>query len=60
MKQHLDDLAAFGGMPAFKEEQYVGRPNLGDRGDFLERVNDLLDRRWLTNGGPYVDEFESR
>lgn len=39
---------------------HVGRPNLGQRDDFLARVNHILDRRWLSNGGPYVDEFEKR
>jgi dTDP-4-amino-4,6-dideoxygalactose transaminase len=38
----------------------VGRPNLGDRDRLLERINDLLDRRWLTNGGRFVQEFEQR
>lgn len=37
---------------------YVGRPNLGDRAAFLARVNDLLDRRWLSNDGPLVRGFE--
>lgn len=26
----------------------------------MERVSDLLDRRYLTNAGPYVQEFEKR
>jgi len=38
----------------------VGRPNLGQRERFLARVEDILDRRWLSNGGKYVQEFESR
>jgi dTDP-4-amino-4,6-dideoxygalactose transaminase len=59
-KARLDDLAIFGGAPAFQDKLYVGRPNLGDRARFLERLNDLLDRRWLTNAGPYVQEFERR
>jgi dTDP-4-amino-4,6-dideoxygalactose transaminase len=42
----------------FKEPLHVGRPNLGDRQRFLERVNDILDRRWLSNFGPYHQEFE--
>lgn len=37
---------------------FVGRPNLGDRERFLERVNDVLERRWLSNAGKYVTEFE--
>jgi dTDP-4-amino-4,6-dideoxygalactose transaminase len=38
----------------------VGRPNIGNRQRFLDRVGDILDRRWLSNGGRYVQEFESR
>lgn len=60
MKRHLDDLAIFGGAPAFQENLHVGRPNIGDRQRLLARINDLLDRRWLTNRGPYVEEFEQR
>ena len=60
MKQSLDDLAIFGGPPAFPEVLHVGRPNIGDRGRLLARFNDLLDRRWLTNNGPYLEEFERR
>jgi dTDP-4-amino-4,6-dideoxygalactose transaminase len=39
---------------------HVGRPNIGDRGRFLERVNEILDRRWLSNNGPVVQEFEKK
>jgi dTDP-4-amino-4,6-dideoxygalactose transaminase len=39
---------------------HVGRPNLGNRESFLARVNDTLDRRWLFNNGPVVQEFEKR
>lgn len=46
--------------PAFAEKLHVGKPNLGDREAFLQRVNDMLDRRWLTNDGPLVQELESR
>jgi len=53
-------LAVFGGAPAFAEARHVGRPNLGDRARFLARLNDILDRRWLTNRGEYVIELEQR
>lgn len=56
----LDDMAIFGGTPAFAEKLHVGRPNLGRRDRLLERINDILDRRWLTNDGIYVQEFERR
>jgi dTDP-4-amino-4,6-dideoxygalactose transaminase len=39
---------------------HVGRPNLGDREKFLSRVTDILDRRWLSNNGPVVQEFEKK
>jgi dTDP-4-amino-4,6-dideoxygalactose transaminase len=60
VKRTIEDLVIFGGAPAFDEKLYVGRPNIGDRQRLLERINDLLDRRWLTNKGPYVREFEQR
>ena len=60
MKATLQDLAIFGGTPAFAEVLHVGRPNIGDRERLLERIHDLLDRRWLTNNGPYVLEFEQQ
>jgi len=59
-KSKLTDLALLGGKPAFDEPLHVGRPNLGDRGRFLRRVNDLWKRRWFTNNGPYVREFEQK
>lgn len=60
MKENIDDLAIFGGTPTFQETLHVGRPNLGDRERLLKRINDMLDRKWLSNNGPYVQEFEQR
>ena len=60
MKTQLDDLAIFGGEPAFAEKLYVGRPNVGDRARLRERIDHLLDRRWLTNAGPFEQQFEQR
>jgi len=54
------DLAIFSGKPAFEDKLYVGRPNIGDREYFITCVNDILDRRWVTNNGQYVQEFERR
>ncbi len=59
-KERVSDLAILGGQPAFGEMLHVGRPNVGDRQSLLARINDVLDRRWLTNHGPYVQEFEQR
>lgn len=38
----------------------IGRPNIGDREALLARINDIIDRRWLSNNGKYVQEFETR
>ena len=54
------DLAALGGTPLFDQPRLVGRPNLGDRARLMERIDGILDRRWLTNNGPCVQEFETR
>lgn len=55
-----DDLALFGAVPAFDQPLHVGRPNIGDRADFMQRVGDMLDRRWLSNNGPLLQEFEAK
>ena len=60
MKSNLADLGIFGGTPEFDRDLHVGRPNIGDRQALLKRINDLLDRRWLTNDGPLLQEFEQR
>lgn len=57
-EQQLKDLAVFGGLPAFKEKLHVGRPNIGDRQALLQRIEQVLDSRWLTNNGRQVQEFE--
>lgn len=60
MKRTIDDLAIFGGTPFFQEKLHVGRPNIGDREKLFRRFNDMLDRRWFTNDGPYVQELEKK
>lgn len=57
-KPDLLDLAIFGKPPAFAEKLHVGRPNIGNRDRLFARINDMLDRNWLTNDGPYVQQFE--
>lgn len=54
------DLAINGAPPAFKEALHVGRPNIGERDVFLQYVEDIFDRRWLTNNGILEKEFEQR
>jgi dTDP-4-amino-4,6-dideoxygalactose transaminase len=59
-KQDICELAILGGSPLFNETLHVGKPNIGNRKDFLIRVNDMLDRGWLTNNGPFVHTFEKK
>ncbi len=56
----LDEFAVFGGSPQFLDALHVGRPNVGDRRRFIERIEQMLDNRWFSNGGPFVREFERR
>jgi len=60
MKHSVNNLALFGGAPAFDQKLYVGCPNMGERTGFLTRINAILDRKWLTNDGVYLQEFEKR
>ncbi len=59
-KTNTNELAFFGGPPAFSEFLHVGRPNIGDRERFLTRVNDMFNRRWLSNDGPFAQELERK
>jgi len=54
------DLAIHGAAPAFDEALHVGRPNMGDRDAFMRHVEDIFERRWLSNDGPLVQEFEQK
>jgi dTDP-4-amino-4,6-dideoxygalactose transaminase len=42
------------------ETLHVGRPNVGNQERLLERIHGMLEKRWLTNDGPLVREFEDR
>lgn len=53
-------LALFGGKPAFETPLHVGAPSVGNRDRLMERINGVLDRRWFTNDGPLVRELEER
>lgn len=54
------DLAINGAAPAFEQPLHVGRPNIGDREAFLRYAGEMFDRRWLSNNGPLVQEFERK
>jgi dTDP-4-amino-4,6-dideoxygalactose transaminase len=56
----LDKLAILGGKPIFNEPLHVGRPNIGNREVLMRRIGEIIDRRWLSNNGPMVQEFEQK
>ena len=58
--QTPQDLAINGADPAFEQPLHVGRPNIGSREAFLKYVGEIFDRRWLSNNGPLVQQFEQR
>lgn len=60
MKRNYNELTICDGVPTFSEPLHVGRPNIGNRERLLQRIKDMLDRHWLTNNGPYVQELEQR
>lgn len=56
--QSTRDLAVNGAPPLFDEPIHVGRPNIGNRQNFSRRLDDILNRGWLSNDGPVVRELE--
>jgi dTDP-4-amino-4,6-dideoxygalactose transaminase len=58
--RHPADLAINGAAPAFAQPLHVGHPNIGDREAFMRYAGEMFDRRWLSNGGPLVLEFEGK
>ncbi len=59
-KESIEDLAVYGGDPAFKEKLYVGKPNMGNKNIFLNYINDIIDRKLFSNNGPLLQEFEKK
>jgi len=58
--KYAEDLAINGAPPAFDELLHVGRPNIGSYESFCKYAEDIFNRKWLTNNGPLVQEFEQR
>jgi dTDP-4-amino-4,6-dideoxygalactose transaminase len=59
-KSCVEDLAIFGGPPAFEKKLYVGCPNIGSADALQTRLGEILKRRWLSNDGPLVGELEQK
>lgn len=54
-----DDLAIFGGTPAFDYSLHVNLPNIGERQTFDGYLDEIWDRRWFTNNGPLASKLEN-
>lgn len=46
--------------PVFAEPLHVGRPNIGCAAEIHRRIDEILERRWLSNAGVVVQEFEQK
>ncbi len=51
-------LAVLGGTPAFNNKIYVTRPVVPTVEELEPLLRDILKAKWLTNDGPYAQEFE--
>jgi dTDP-4-amino-4,6-dideoxygalactose transaminase len=56
----MNMLAIESGKPRFAQPLHVGRPNVCDTRRLSERFEGILQRRWFTNDGPVVREFEQK
>ncbi|MFF1635245.1 DegT/DnrJ/EryC1/StrS family aminotransferase [Leifsonia sp. NPDC058248] len=54
------DSAEWQAIPVFERPLHVGQPNIGDRAMFDGLVDQMFERRWLSNDGPLVQDFEQR
>lgn len=52
-------LAILGAKPLFSKPLHVGYPNIGNRDVLVDRLDDILESKRLTNSGKYELEFES-
>jgi dTDP-4-amino-4,6-dideoxygalactose transaminase len=57
--EKASDLAINGARPLFSEPLHVGRPNIGARAEFDALMDEMFDRRWLSNDGPLLKRFET-
>ncbi len=58
--QTTNDLAINGAKPMFDDPRFVGKPNIGDKDYFISLVNEMFERKRLTNDGPFVKELEDK
>lgn len=60
VRSRRQDLAIFGGSPAFERPLPVGQLYFPGWDDYEAHFRDIFARQWYTNQGPLVQEFERR
>jgi dTDP-4-amino-4,6-dideoxygalactose transaminase len=46
--------------PRFTDPIYVTQPSLPDLNDYIEKLKEIWDSKWLTNNGKFHRKFEER
>lgn len=58
-KTNVYELNIFSGIPTFRNKLFLGTPNISNSSYFYEMIKDIFQRKWLTNNGQYVKQFEA-
>ncbi len=60
MIESISQLGIFSKTPRFAAKYHVGRPNVGKKETLQKYFDRIIENRWFTNNGPFVQEFERR
>ena len=44
----------------FDKPLYVGVPNIGSRDHFVDMIDDMFERKWLSNNGKYIKKLQTQ
>lgn len=59
-KVTVRDFAILGADPLFSQPRHVGQPAFPHKQQILAKIGEAMDRRWVTNNGPLIQELEAR
>lgn len=59
-KRSIAELASMGGSPVFSDALHVGQLHLPEWDDFERAFEQIFERRYFTNHGPLVREFDRK
>ena len=57
-KTNTSDLAIMGGRKNYESPLLLGIPNVTGQNKFYEMADHIFEKKWLTNNGQYVQQFE--